>query len=168
MPQVFDKVKGWLVGLVELGLLLVALGIVLQILFGRTVGFITGDIVGNMILLIKALGDNGLVGLIALAHPRKGDLTEDNILEALRGAGDLGAYIDTALGYLRDGDDRRLVLKSLELIQAESLRCGNIVRDLLTYARQGTGEFRAASLHELVDQLRDDPFLFRSQHVMSS
>jgi hypothetical protein len=67
MPQVFDKVKGWLVGLVELGLLLVALGIVLQILFGRTVGFITGDIVGNMILLIKALGDNGLVGLVALA-----------------------------------------------------------------------------------------------------
>jgi hypothetical protein len=60
MPQVFDKMKGWLLGLVELGLLLVALGIVLQILFGRTVGFITGDIVGNMILLIKALGDNGL------------------------------------------------------------------------------------------------------------
>jgi hypothetical protein len=67
MPQVFDKMKGWLLGLVELGLLLVALGIVLQILFGRTAGFITGDIVGNMILLIKALGDNGLVGLIALA-----------------------------------------------------------------------------------------------------
>ena len=32
MPQVFDKVKGWLVGLVELGLLLVALGIVLLVL----------------------------------------------------------------------------------------------------------------------------------------
>jgi hypothetical protein len=67
MPQVFDRMRGWLVGLVELGLLLVALGIVLQILFGKTVGFITGDIVGNMITLIKALGDNGLVGLIALA-----------------------------------------------------------------------------------------------------
>ena len=66
MPQVFDKVRGWLVGLVETGLLLVALGIVLQILFGRTVGFITGDIVGNLIALIKVLGDNGLVGLIAV------------------------------------------------------------------------------------------------------
>jgi hypothetical protein len=40
---------------------------VLQILFGSKVGFITGDIVGNLITLIKALGDNGLAGLIALA-----------------------------------------------------------------------------------------------------
>ena len=61
------KIKGWVSQVVELGLLLVALGIVLQILFGSKVGFITGDIVGNLITLIKALGDNGLVGLIALA-----------------------------------------------------------------------------------------------------
>lgn len=67
MPSYFDRVKGWLGQIVELGLLLVALGIVLQILFGTKVGFITGDIVGNLITLIKALGDNGLVGLIALA-----------------------------------------------------------------------------------------------------
>lgn len=67
MPVFFDKLKGWLGQIVEVGLLLVALGIVLQILFGRTVGFITGDIVGNLITLIKALGDNGLAGLIAVA-----------------------------------------------------------------------------------------------------
>ncbi len=67
MPSYFDKIKGWVSQVVELGLLLVALGIVLQILFGSKVGFITGDIVGNLITLIKALGDNGLVGLIALA-----------------------------------------------------------------------------------------------------
>jgi hypothetical protein len=67
MPTYFDRVKGWIGQIVELGLLLVALGIVLQILFGTRVGFITGDIVGNLITLIKALGDNGLAGLIALA-----------------------------------------------------------------------------------------------------
>ncbi len=67
MPVFFDKLKGWLGQIVEVGLLLVALGIVLQILFGRTVGFITGDIVGNLIVLIKALGDNGVAGLIAIA-----------------------------------------------------------------------------------------------------
>ena len=62
-----DTVKSWLRQLTEVGLVLVALGIVLQILFGSTVSFITGDIVANLIALIKALGDNGVVGLIALA-----------------------------------------------------------------------------------------------------
>ncbi len=67
MPVFFDKLKGWLGQIVEVGLLLVALGIVLQILFGRAVGFVTGDIIGNLIELIKALGDNGVAGLIAIA-----------------------------------------------------------------------------------------------------
>ena len=62
-----DTVKSWLRQLTEVGLILVALGIVLQLLFGSTVSFITGDIVANLIGLIKALGDNGVVGLIALA-----------------------------------------------------------------------------------------------------
>jgi hypothetical protein len=30
------------------------------------VGFITGDIVGNLIAIIQQLGDGGLVGLIAI------------------------------------------------------------------------------------------------------
>ena len=62
-----DTVKSWLRQLTEVGLILVALGIVLQLLFGSTVAFLTGDIVGNLIGLIKALGDNGIIGLIALA-----------------------------------------------------------------------------------------------------
>ena len=62
-----DTVKSWLRQLTEVGLILVALGIVLQLLFGSTVSFVTGDIVANLIGLIKALGDNGVVGLIALA-----------------------------------------------------------------------------------------------------
>jgi len=53
---------------------------------------------------------------------------------------------------LPEGEDRQRLLDTLEMIQAESMRCGNIVRDLLTYARQGSAEFRAASLHELVDR----------------
>ncbi len=65
--EVLERVKRWVGQITELGLLLVALGIVLQLLFGGTVAFITGDIVGNLITLIKALGDNGIVGLIALA-----------------------------------------------------------------------------------------------------
>ena len=65
--EILERVKRWVGQITELGLLLVALGIVLQILFGQTVSFMTGDIVGNLITLIKALGDNGIVGLIALA-----------------------------------------------------------------------------------------------------
>ena len=61
-----DKIKGWLAEIVEVGLLLVALGIVLQILIGGSMPFI-GDVVGNLLAMIKALGDGGLIGLIALA-----------------------------------------------------------------------------------------------------
>ena len=61
-----DKIKGWLAEIVEVGLLLVALGIVLQVLIGTKLPFF-GDIVGNLLALIKALGDVGLVGLIAIA-----------------------------------------------------------------------------------------------------
>lgn len=67
MPDVLERVKRWIGQITELGLLLIALGIVVQILFGNTASFLTADIVGNLIALIRALGDNGLVGLIALA-----------------------------------------------------------------------------------------------------
>ncbi len=63
----FDTAKTWLRQITEIGLMLVALGIVLQLLFGNAVAFLTGDIVTNLITLIKALGDSGVVGLIALA-----------------------------------------------------------------------------------------------------
>ncbi len=51
-----------------------------------------------------------------------------------------------------DGRERRRVLESLELIRSEALRCGNIVRNLLTYARQGSAELRTTSLHEVIDR----------------
>ena len=66
MSDTFEKLKKWIYQFTEIGLLLVALGIVLQILFGQTVAFVTGDVVGNLITLIKSLGDQGVVGLIAL------------------------------------------------------------------------------------------------------
>jgi len=51
-----------------------------------------------------------------------------------------------------EGEERQHVLDALDLIQTESMRCGNIVRNLLTYARQGSAEFRSAGLHELVER----------------
>ena len=61
-----DKVKGWLMEIVEVGLILIALGIVLQILLGSPLPFI-GNVVQNLMVMIKALGDGGLIGLIAIA-----------------------------------------------------------------------------------------------------
>ena len=60
------SVTRWVGQITEVALGLIALGLVVQILFGDKATFLTGDIVGNLIALIRALGDNGLVGLIAL------------------------------------------------------------------------------------------------------
>ncbi|MCH8859503.1 MAG: hypothetical protein IID54_08010 [Proteobacteria bacterium] len=61
-----DSVKRWLIQLTEMGLLLVALFVVLQILFGPDTGFLISNVVANLLALIKSLGDSGLVGLIAI------------------------------------------------------------------------------------------------------
>ena len=67
MPgNVIDSIKKWIGQVTELGMLLVALAIVRQILIGDNLAFF-GDVVGNLTALIASLGDNGLVGLVAIA-----------------------------------------------------------------------------------------------------
>jgi len=61
-----EEVKKLLGEITEIALLLVALGIVIEILFGPSAQFF-GGIVANLTGLLNALGENGLVGLIALA-----------------------------------------------------------------------------------------------------
>ncbi|MHC4118085.1 MAG: hypothetical protein ACYSWO_11315 [Planctomycetota bacterium] len=61
-----SEVKKWLGEITEIFLLLIALGVTVEILFGSQVKFI-GGVVGNLTELIASLGDGGLVGLIALA-----------------------------------------------------------------------------------------------------
>ncbi len=65
MMRVLEEVKRWIGEITEILLLLVALGIVMEILFGPTVLFF-GQIIPNLTTLLKSLGDNGVVGLIAL------------------------------------------------------------------------------------------------------
>ena len=66
MLEMYETVKGWLGRLLEFGLMLLALGILLQLLFGPSVIFLTGDVVGNLTDLIQALGDRAFIGVIAL------------------------------------------------------------------------------------------------------
>jgi hypothetical protein len=63
--QFLVELKRWLGEITEISLLLIALGIAIEILFGNTVPFF-GGVVTNLTALLKTLGDNGLVGLIAL------------------------------------------------------------------------------------------------------
>ena len=61
-----EKATGWIRSLTEAGLALVALGVVLQILFGAAVPFIGIDVIGSVTGLVKSLGSEGLVGLVAI------------------------------------------------------------------------------------------------------
>ena len=61
-----DKVLGWIRQLTELGLAIIALGVVHQVIFGAAVPFLGLDIVGSVVALVKQFGSEGLVGLVAV------------------------------------------------------------------------------------------------------
>ena len=61
-----DKVVGWIRSLTEVGLAIIALGVVLQIIFGAAVPFLGIDIVGSVVEIVKQLGSEGLIGLVAI------------------------------------------------------------------------------------------------------
>lgn len=63
--RLLEETKKWLGDVTEIFLLLIALGITVEILFGTTVPFF-GGVVVNLTGLLNTLGENGLVGLIAL------------------------------------------------------------------------------------------------------
>jgi len=59
------NIKAWIGAITDIGLMLLALAIVAALLVGTNLPFF-GAVVGNIVALIKDLGANGLVGLIAL------------------------------------------------------------------------------------------------------
>ena len=61
-----QTLKAWIGALTELGLMLLALGIVAALLVGGTNLPFFGNVAGNIIAFVKDLGANGLAGLIAL------------------------------------------------------------------------------------------------------
>ena len=61
-----DKVLGWIRSLTEVGLAIIALGVVLQVSFGATIPFLGLDIVGSVVALVSKLGSEGLIGLVAV------------------------------------------------------------------------------------------------------
>ena len=63
----FDTVKNWLRQVAELGLMVIAAAVVLEIIFGTGVPFLGVSILGNITALSAQLGSQGLVGLISIA-----------------------------------------------------------------------------------------------------
>lgn len=64
-----DTVRRWVGSLAELGIAIIALGVVLQVLFGDDSGavpFLPMDVLGSVVGFVDALGSQGLVGLVAL------------------------------------------------------------------------------------------------------
>ena len=61
-----DKILSWMKQLTELGLAVIALGVVLQVIFGAAVPFLGIDVIGSVVALVKQLGSEGLVGLVSV------------------------------------------------------------------------------------------------------
>jgi hypothetical protein len=63
----FDRAKTIVLKFTDIGIALLALGIILQLLFGSATPLLGGDIAGNIMGFVKNLGGQGFVGLIAIA-----------------------------------------------------------------------------------------------------
>ena len=62
----FDSANRAIKSITEIGIALLALAIIATLLVGEANMAFLGDVVGNIIALIKELGGAGLVGLISL------------------------------------------------------------------------------------------------------
>ena len=61
-----DQILGAVKKFTEIGIALLALGMVMQVIFGKVVPFVGGDIIGNIMNIVAMLGAQGLVGLVAI------------------------------------------------------------------------------------------------------
>ena len=62
-----DNLKSWLKEIADVGLLLIAAGVVLELIFGSSVPFIGIGILDNITALTAQLGSDGVVGLLTVA-----------------------------------------------------------------------------------------------------
>ena len=67
LNKMFGLASAFLSHVMDLGMKLLAVGVLLQILFGAAVPFLGLDVVGAITSFVGALGEKGLVGLVALA-----------------------------------------------------------------------------------------------------
>ena len=59
-----NKIVGYLNKFLEVGVLLLAVSVIAEILFGPNVAFLGSQVTSNLINLLKSLGDQGIAALI--------------------------------------------------------------------------------------------------------
>jgi len=63
--NMLEKIKNGADGAIDVGIKLISLSIVLQVIFGSKVAFLTGDVVNSILTIVWTLGNAGLAGIIA-------------------------------------------------------------------------------------------------------
>ena len=66
MNNWISKFKGYLNTFVELGVLLLAVSVLAEILFGPDVAFFGSQVTKNLVALLDTLGDSGIAALIVI------------------------------------------------------------------------------------------------------
>jgi hypothetical protein len=59
-----NQIKGYLNKFVELGVLLLAVSIIAEIIFGPNVAFFGSQVTNNLVALLQSLGEQGVAALI--------------------------------------------------------------------------------------------------------
>ena len=62
-----SKIKQIMREIIDFGLLLIAIAIIVELLFGPSTPFLGQNIINNLVGLIQDLGNAGVVGLISIA-----------------------------------------------------------------------------------------------------
>ena len=65
VEKMLEKMLKGADGSIDVGIKLISLSIVLQIIFGSKVAFLTGNVIGSILDIVWTLGNAGLAGLIA-------------------------------------------------------------------------------------------------------
>jgi hypothetical protein len=65
MKNALDTIKSWAWGFIDLMLIFIAVGVLVQVIFGEGAGWFDG-VVGRLMGLVSEFGNGGFVGLIAL------------------------------------------------------------------------------------------------------
>ena len=61
-----SQIKGYLNKFVELGVLLLAVSIIAEIIFGPNVAFFGSQVTNNLITLLNSLGEQGVAALVVV------------------------------------------------------------------------------------------------------
>ncbi|MDP6601885.1 MAG: hypothetical protein QGH76_06270 [Phycisphaerales bacterium] len=66
MKNALDTIKTWAWGFIDLMLIFIAVGVLVQVIFGGDTTTFFDGMVANLMGLVAQLGNGGFVGLIAL------------------------------------------------------------------------------------------------------